>query len=475
MKQEKKSTVFWLMAAFLPYLLYGFAYYPILDDFIQYGCYPAYENLSHVYLTIGTLSTRPLASLLDPTFWGLFWEVPGVALALVVLLHLGSGLLLIAALRRLSLAPSPFFLALYLLFPLGMEGRYWLSASTRVVVGLFFAAVALYFLSLYMTKNKASYVFLFGLFQLIACGFYESVSVFCASVACLLFLYRPTKKHILIPVISALNVALMFLYYKMFSSLGALGSRAGAGFSLSRLPEQIYSLVKQLGELAVVSWNSVAKGTAEGFTLLCSSGLWGIVVLILIVLVSLCLSLLLRDQTGRFNKKKACIFLLGGLTLFIASLVPNLLAEEVWLTNRSMFVPMIGLFLMLEPLFSLFSVKIQKVLLFCLVFVCITSSVNEYDVYRRVSRQDVRLVDELANSLTEEVLTGEKKVQVVLNHPVVTEQNALYKDHVKSVFDADWSLSGALRERLGNLQVVCTTPCLIGESFDEDCFVVYLN
>ncbi|MBE7021792.1 MAG: hypothetical protein E7414_01035 [Ruminococcaceae bacterium] len=476
MKPASREKLFWIIAAFLPYLLYGFQYYPILDDFIQYGTYPLHQDLSYVYLTIGTLSTRPLASLLDPTFWGFFWRVPGVALCLITGLHVASGFLLCDALRRMSLRPSPFFLLFFLLFPLGMEGRYWLSASTRLVPGLFFAALALFCLSRFMTEErKWGQFLLFVLFQLLSCGFYESVAVFSAASACLFFIWKPRVRHIPVPVISALNIGLMFAYYRCFANLGALGSRA-AGLDLADLSQQLAELFRQLGEVAGLMYPATIIGSGRGIRLLLTEGWWGILLLIFMLLVSLCLSLSGRAQKNPIGVKKAVAFFVGGLALFFAPLVPNLLAEQVWLTNRSLFVSCIGLALFLEPLFMLLRGRLRVLVLFVCIFICLTATVNEYDVYRQVSLQDVRLVDQVAMQLDEDALRGRKPVQVVQTEPVETEQNALYKDHVKSVFDADWSLTGALRARLGSLAPTCLQPKLIGEAVeDTNCLVVYVN
>jgi len=476
LKRNVRMILLFTVAAFLPYLLYGFQYFPILDDFIQYGGYPNYEDVSYVYLTIGTVVTRPLAALLDPVFWGSFWSVPGVALVLMVLLQLASGFLLYHTLKRLSLTPSPLFLLLYLLFPLGMEGRYWLSASTRIIVGLFFASLALYALSRYMTEQKKPwYLALFALFQLLSCGFYEAVAVFAAGAACLLFLLKPEKKNIAIPVISVINVGLMFTYYKLVAGMSALGSRV-SGFALSALPRNILDLFRQLLEQIPLTYRATVDGCTHGVRLLFSHGAWGIVVLVLVLIVSVLVALCSKENRPSYNKKKTCIFVFGGLALFFAPLVPNLMTSDVWITNRSMFIPLIGLFLLIEPLVCLFKGRVRSVIFFLCAFICLTAGINEYDVYRRVSEQDIRLVDEMATQLDAEALSGEKKVQVILKNPVVTEQNAFYKDHVKSVFGADWSLSGAVRARTGAMKLVCSEPIAEGDALpEEECLVIYLN
>jgi hypothetical protein len=37
---------------------------------------------------------------------------------------------------------SRFFIVIFALLPLGIEGTYWMSASTRIVPGVFFAALS---------------------------------------------------------------------------------------------------------------------------------------------------------------------------------------------------------------------------------------------------------------------------------------------------------------------------------------------
>ena len=293
MKQTAKLFTCLTAAVLLPYLLYGFQYFPILDDYIQYWAYPSYPELSHVYMTIGTLATRPLASLLDPLFWGRFWPCLSVALLLVTALHLASVFFLYKTLENCKIKVSPFFWLIILLLPLGMEGRFWLSASTRLVTGLFCAALSFYFLSQFLLQpKKVSSFCLFALFQLISCGFYEAVSVFSATVAvllfCLMFYRKREKVFLLIPLTSGLNLSFMFLYYKIFASLGNGSSRAAQAFLLSDLPKKLTALFRQLGEIFSLCYQRNIVGCKDGVLLLCRSGVWGLLILLCMVLVSQC-------------------------------------------------------------------------------------------------------------------------------------------------------------------------------------------
>ncbi len=480
---QKKRLFFCLLvtaAALLPYALYGFSYFPVLDDYIQYGCYPAYERLSYVYVTIGTLATRPLAGLADPAFWGQFWPVMGFALVLVVALHLASLALFSGALKRYHFTLSPLFSLFYLLFPLGMEGRYWLSASTRIIGGLFFAALSLWFLAKFLEERQTPKYFVpFAVFQLISCGFYESAAVFSVSAAVLLFcisFYKCKRKCLLlVPATSVFNIGAMFFYYRAFAGLGALGSRANDA-GVTALSDKIFGLFSQVSEVLLQTYNATVIGCAQGIKILFSNGFWGVLILVFALLISILLCCFVQNDS-HFSKKKSLCFFVCGAALFVAPLLPNALAAEVWITHRSLFVSFIGAALILEGLWGLFHKKqVKKLLIFILAFLFITASVNEYDIYRRVAQNDQKLLDEIILQLDESVLCGEKNVTVLLPKEVIVPQNAFYKDHVKSVFDSDWALTGALRARAKNLSIKYAEPVILGtQTPKENTQVIMIN
>lgn len=475
MRKIKRETALLLSlaaAAFLPYLLYGFRYFPILDDYIQYWCYPAHHDLHHIYITIGTLSTRPIASLLDPAFWGRMWPFMWLAVLLITAMQVASAVLFCKALARWRVRLSPLFALIFMLLPLGMEGRFWLSASSRLVTGTFFAACSLYFLSGFLQEKQSLGRFLlFFVFQLISCGFYESVSVFSAAAACLLFLlsFYENRKPVLlfVPAVSAVNIGLMFFYYKVFAALGLQGSRASGGLALSALPGRVVELLRQLLEVFSLFYASTVRGCVLGVKLLFTNGVWGIFILLLVLCTSACIAVF-ADKRMRWTAARVWLFLIGGLILFFAPLAPNVLTDPVWLTERSLFVSIIGLALMAEPLFGLLRGYARQIVLFLAAFVLMTATVNEYNTYRRVHMQDEALLDTVIERMDEGSKKGEHFTCVIIPEEITTEQNAFYKDHVKSVFDSDWALTGAVRARMQSLAPQYIKPVIKGDDPKAD-------
>lgn len=484
LKQNSISTavrILFLAALFSKYLLYGMAYFPILDDYIPYGTYPLFHDLDHVYFGIGILSTRPFASLLDPILWGQMWNHMSLALCLITLMHFFSAVLFEEVLKKSKLSVSPVFYLIFLLFPLGTEATYWIGASTRIVVGMLFCAAALYCLIGYIEKRRVYQFVLFFLFSFFSCGFYEDVLVFHVVSALLLivFHWRRIRHKWVVCIVPALSAAFFCFYYKIASQIGAMGSRASS-FSLSNMPERLGHFFSQLGEIMQAgSYQTTIKGFGEGLGILFQSGAMGILCLLCIAFTGMMLGLLIFNHQADRRGWKA--LLICGIILFFLPLTPHILVPNVWLTYRVVFVSFVGLALVLEAVFALIvrnrtAAAIQAVFLSVVMVLFGVANVNEYDTYRRVSQDDQVKLDKVIEKLDDGVKSGEKEAVIVLSQEPVLAQVSFYKDHVKSVFDSDWALTGAIRAQSKNVAIKKVTPVLSWEYYEtEDKQVLYLN
>ena len=435
----------------------GFTYFPVLDDYIQYGGYPLYDKLSFVYLEIGTVVTRPFASLADPALWGQFYPHLWVVLLIICFMFFTGTRLIDEVFKQLGIHITPFLYAVVLLIPLGFEGTYWISASSRICVGIFFSGLASCFL---VNSIRKSRLYLIGYIPctLLSFGFYESVMVMSAILqfAVIFTLVKSNKKrflYLLCPVISGMG---MVVYYKLIGNVGALGSRAN-GFSLTGIGERFIELITQYIEIIVKGGGlTTAKGALEGLKITFSSP-WGIVALILAVL----LSAFCGYFGGKLNfkaKAKSCVPF--GIALIILPLIPNTLSAPVWLTYRSVVVSFFGLVLVSAPLFALIlkNQKARIAVIFLMVLLFSLGNINELDTYRHVHETDDKLVTEITRQLDSQVLSGNKETIVVLEEEIITPQVSYYKDHVKSVFDSDWALTGAVRAKARNVKIKMITP-----------------
>lgn len=457
LKNKIMLDIAFLLALIFKVTSYGSSYFPVLDDYIQYGGYPLYESLSHVYLKIGTIATRPFASILDPAVWGTFYPNMLIPLLIITVLFFFAAKLIASTLEKLKIFITPFLYAILLICPLGFEGTYWLSASSRICVGLFFTGLALSFLIKLIEKKKKIWLVPYVLSTLLSFGFYESVMIVSALLQffVIVTLLKSNKKRLLHLITPLLCGVLMLLYYKLFGNIGALGSRAN-GFSFENLGQNTIALFSQFFEILIKGGIlTTAKGALSGTKLMCES-LSGLIRLLIIVLISLLCAYLSKNE--EFKAPKKCI--LFGIALTFLPLAPNVLTTDVWLTYRSVVPCFIGLVLLSAPLFVKIFKKttVRFTVIFAIILIFMCANVNELDTYRRVHEADSALVTEICEQLDDDVLSGEKETIVVLKEEIITPQVSYYKDHVKSVFSSDWALTGAIRAKCRNVKIKMVTP-----------------
>lgn len=476
LKSKWFCDIAFLVALLFKVFSYGVSYYPVLDDYIQYGGYPLYKSLSHVYLNIGTIVTRPFASLLDPVVWGYFYPNMYIVLFIISVLFFFGARFLAKALERTGIYVTPFLYAILLLCPLGFEGTYWISASSRICVGLFFTGLALLFLVKVIDKRNKMWLVPYILSTLLSFGFYESVMIASAllQLFVILSLVKNKKKCFIYLITPAVCGVAMLLYYKYAQGFGALGSRA-SGFSFSGFSDKLGAFFAQLFEIFVKGgFNTICRGAYLGLKLMVYD-YFGLIRLILAVLIS-CLCAYFGGRAEFKANAKSCILI--GLMLTFLPFVPNILVDEVWLTFRSVVPCFIGLILVSAPLFSRILKKksVRTGVIFVMVLVFSFANVNELDTYRRVNKTDNLYLTEICEKLDNEVLSGNKNTIVVLKNEIVTPQVSYYKDHVKSVFSSDWALTGAIRAKCKNINIKTVTPVFSLDGVDtKNSQIIYIG
>ncbi len=164
-------------AIFIRYIYYGFKYYYQLDDYIQYHNFATSLDYGKLIMKEGFLAARPLAGIADLYVWSKFCGVMILGVLLISVMYAVSALLLLSLFRRLF-GTGFFFIAVYTLLPLGFEGTYWMSASSRIVIGLFFSSLAIFIFQEICDSHKFRYIPLWMFIQLISFCFYEQALVF---------------------------------------------------------------------------------------------------------------------------------------------------------------------------------------------------------------------------------------------------------------------------------------------------------
>ncbi len=395
----------------------GFKYYPLLDDYIQYGLYPIANNpFADIYLKIGNYVSRPMAGLFDIYIWGKLWGKMGVALFILTLLHSLSAYLFILSADKLKIPLGLSFAMIFVLCPINFEGSYWISASSRLVVGVFLVGASCYMLA----SGKSGLFFIFQLFSML---FYEQVIIL--SIVLSAFIIFRKKDYKLIG-FTIVNTAIVGLYYIAFSRMGSYGNRAVL---------KIINLdaVRDI----VASWNAswLYGGFVRGVSM---AGVWYILA---ILIVGLC-----------FVQKRDCFkmkMVIAGVVVFIASYIPIIILQNYTVGLRNCFVPLIGVAIIIDALLNLTRLKPFITCVFTIFFLVI--SVSELADYKANYDLDKKIIEYVSDNLSIEkknVVDGANRRNV--------QSNFAFAEHILSIASSDWALTGAVREHLkkGNIPYI---------------------
>ncbi len=166
----------------------------MLDDYIQHHNYAfltqfQWKKTWQMLNDMGLLSFRPLAGIMDLSLWSLLYPQMILGVALITLLYACSAWLFYRLFQEFYPC-SPLFLVLYCLFPLGFEGTYWMSASTRIIPSLYFTALTASYFHRFCITGKWKQCVLFFLFQCLSYCFYEQGMVLSITFVGLLSLYH---------------------------------------------------------------------------------------------------------------------------------------------------------------------------------------------------------------------------------------------------------------------------------------------
>jgi len=432
---------------FFRYCYYGFEYYHQLDDYIQYHNYTAYNtDLKALMDKLGLLSCRPLAGLADLYVWSKFFDHMIWAAAIISALYAASAVLLHSVFSRRFGTGMLFYVA-FVLAPFAFEGVYWLSASSRIVVGMFFASLSAWFFDSWCSRGGAGRLAAFAVFQLTSFCFYEQAFLLSAALTCVLMLLCLEEKQK-----RGLWGFLMFASAGLYFFITSLAPKGFYGdrmqlflpwqedwpwcVGLSAL-NQIYSGFK--GSF----WGLCAKGLKKGFKILVTEPNipW------IICAVLLCAALfLLAGKEERKGKPRYTWELLCGLFLMAAPLAIFFLISP-WIGLRNLVPSLCGLALTCDALFDLLFSRVknkgtaQAVIVTVLALMCSVASVSEIKDYRTTYFADNAVAKSVAET------AGPGGIGYVLNveDSYIPDCCFNFHEHGNGVTSSDWALSGAVQ------------------------------
>ncbi len=439
---------------------FGVRYYPQLDDYIQYHNYLNSDSFAALQELTGLLASRPLAGLADYFLWGRMFGCMIVGVALISLLWALTALLFWDILER-YFRVGPIFPVLMTLLPLGMEGTYWMSASTRVVVGMFFAALAARVFLHWLDVGNVGWFFLYLGLQLLPFGFYEQAGILSVTLtvgAAVLewTLRQENPGRCAVSLWGAPAMGLYFLFTNLMASGSAYSSRAEIILPVNHYYWAVFlpNVVKQFRDAFLKGgFLTLAKGFVRSARMIVSGQLllWTLAVLGLSVLLW---GMVQQQPVGKPKGKGGVLLaVLSGTLLAVGPVSLFLLLENPWFSLRSAVTSFPGLALVgdaaLMALWDLFRSRrnVPAVLAAAMAFVFCVAGASEVKDYRDTYENDQRIAALTLDVLLRDGFKLESDRVGILNvkDSYLPNQNFFFHEHIHGCTQSGWAFTGLLK------------------------------
>lgn len=445
------------------YCAFGLRYYPQLDDYIQYHNYTRLYDFSTLQELMGILSSRPLAGIADYYFWSPMFDRMILGVALISALYAAAVLLIWNSLDR-YFRTSPVLPVMMALLPLGIEGTYWMSASTRVVTGMFFAALAVRAFLNWLDGKGRGWLALYLIFQLLPFGFYEQAGLLSVALTAGAAILERTRRgkpwgRCAAALWGAPAMGLYFLLTRLLNSGGVYGSRTEVILPTSRyywdtvFPE----IMGQLRDAFLKGgFFTAAKGFVRGARMVLSGELllWALGTAALCVL----LGLLARRKEPGEGDAPLWLALLSGLLLAAAPVSLFLVLESPWFSLRGTLTSFPGIALLADSLLVRLWDRLAlrrgglSVLAAAMAFAFCLAGASEIRDYRDTYENDQRIA-KLVLEAAEEPAAGRIGV-LNLEPSYLPNQNFYYHEHIHGCTESGWAFTGLLTALGGEVKAV---------------------
>lgn len=451
---------------------FGAQYWYQLDDYIQYHNYAMEHDFLALVKLVGLLASRPLAGIADYFVWSPLFDHMIVGVALLSALYAVSAVLMKRLIAR-YFTVSPLFLLVMTLLPLGVEGTYWISASSRIVVGLFFACLAGWSFVWWLDLGGWYRVLLFLTAVFLPFGFYEQSAVLAMTLVLgigLLELRRHRRRALL----ALWSIPAAGLYLKL-TTLLAVGGLYGSRTELV-LPTTDYYwntfLPEILSQIQVVFtkgfFYTLVKGFVRGIRMVFSRELllWSLLIVAMCVLYGW---LAYRSGEGEEQVRRIPLALLSGVLLAVAPLTPFLILANPWFSFRGAVTSFPGIALVCDTVFLILRQKVprgQTVGAACMglmaVVLCVAGA-SEIGDYRQTCLNDQKAADAILERLAEDypAKTDVRGITVGLlgmEPSRLDNVNFKWHEHVQGCTESSWALAGLLTSREKPDGIPAVTP-----------------
>lgn len=453
--------IFWvglLAMMLLRSFYFGLTYFYFLDDYNTYGVF--YRRNADIWndiiLYYPHFSWRPFATFSDAYITQWFWPNMWLVLLFYTLMHFATVVVFKQVMRMSGLAFGLFGIVIVALTPVLAEAVYWIGASTRLVPGMFFSVLGVYFLLKHLAKQDNGdtgrrYLLAYVVTNLLGMGFYEQIMVFNLVFTLVIALvnhqhiYRHRTLILLTPVV---NTLVMIAYYIIMAPFGRVGARANM-VGLTELPNHVVQTSLRIFRLLVVhNYEISLNGILHGVDIMAS--LWGAIVLIAVAGFALYVATTPVQQRSFWSNsdQQYLLRLVIGVVLALAPFGPFYILEPQWLPLRVMFASIFGIGMVLDTLLSMvgelpYLKRLEKIVpALCLVpfFVIFVTEVHNYKL---LSQSDSVIIHNFLDTFETTGYSSDERVILFNTRLVVVPVSGGGSPHrLENVTSSDWAMQG---------------------------------
>ncbi len=459
---------------------YGSRYFPQLDDYIQYWYYQGFSSFSELCEKTGLLGSRPLAGIMDYFVWG---RIPMMTTVIILSVLFALSAVIFREILRRYYDVSPLFLVIMALLPLGTEGTYWISASTRVIMGVFFSSLAVAVFAKWLDRSTIPRVILFVILMIIPYGFYEQAGVLSAAMVFVMAYWERRRKFkrgifslwaVLAAVLSLLVTRIFAVKGTVYSSRTEHAVKEGLFSDLADRWMEIFRQGRRVlvnGDIALI-----VKGFRRGMGFLLEEdhGFW--LILVILFCIALGFSAFFDRGIRRYRSTYSAvwaslIWIFLPLCLFFVIPIP-------WICFRNAVTSFVGIAFILDHLL----VKIVKetggsrlgmsVLAIVFAMFFMISGLSEIHDYKNVNARDLIVARTVVRTIEEDIEDGyntkkDKFAVLGANRGAKLETNYRWNDHIEGCTSQKWAFTGLLRYVSGNRDFPSVVPLDADDIYDK--------
>lgn len=455
MNQKAKKYLSLLLVMLCMFSFWGFKYFPILDDNNQYGVYNLRndDTWTNVITHYKNYTVRPLALFTDSYVLSYLWHNMYLAVVLMVILHWITTCFLKEIFEKININVSWIWFALFGFAPFLTEAIYWVSASSRIVVSMFFCVLSNLVLIRVLTDEKNKYKKVFFLIvaillNIIANGYYEQTIVFNFALTLFVLIKLKKYKHIYIPLVSLFTIG---AYYAYFMITGNSATRAVV--AENSILDRISECFNQIFVLFFYEQGSlILNGIKAGMHYLLER--WWISVAIF-ASIFFFLFLSLKEKYEDKKIKENLVEFVLGVVIFIIPFAPFFIIQNPLIATRNFYIPYIGVAMICDALISslitlIRNDKIKKYVstLLCTLIITfsVVATISEINNYRVVYEFDTKVINNLMKTLSENNLSYNENMYITFDEELLNSYITT-SNHYGNMLEIgySWAVKGKLQ------------------------------